>query len=74
MVHCEADFDHYASLLERFHSRPTTEKESFAHHYVDRLRPQLIDAGLIPFPRLLDRESLACEKLSLADFLCSDSA
>jgi hypothetical protein len=74
MVHSEADFDHYASLLEQFHSRPTTEKESFAHHYVDRMRTQLIDAGLIPFPRLLDRESVAREKLSLADLLCSDSA
>ncbi|HZD96284.1 MAG TPA: hypothetical protein VE133_18625, partial [Candidatus Sulfotelmatobacter sp.] len=74
MVCSEIDFDRYASLLERFHSRPTTEKESFAHRYADRMRTQLIDAGLIPFARLLDRESLASEKLSLADFLSSASA
>jgi hypothetical protein len=73
MVRSHTDFDRYASLLERFHSRPSTEKESFAHRYADRMRTQFIDSGLIPFARLLDREALVREKLSLADFLCSDS-
>ena len=72
MVRSEIDFDRYASLLKRFHSRPTSEKESFAHRYADRMRTQLVDADLIPFSRLLDRESLGRERLSLDDFLCSD--
>ncbi|HWZ83087.1 MAG TPA: hypothetical protein VNW47_10705 [Terriglobales bacterium] len=63
--------DAYASLLNRYHSRPNVEKERFAHRYAERLRKHLIAIGAIPFERDIDRDQLTRDGLRLRDFLFS---
>lgn len=60
----------YACLLDRYHSRPTREKEHFAHAYADRLRMQLLAMGAIPFDRRFQSEQLQKDGLLVEDFLC----
>jgi hypothetical protein len=62
------DPDRYSKLLDRFHSRPSREKEQFAHSYAQRLRQRLRSVRAIPFDRRLDREGLEQEGLRLVDF------
>lgn len=59
----------YVSLLDRFHNRPTREKEYFAHAYADRLRTHLCTTAAIPFERRLDPEQLLKDGLLIEDFV-----
>lgn len=47
----------YEKLADRFHSRPNSEKEHFAHAYADQMRRALIAKKAIPFDRQLEAES-----------------
>jgi hypothetical protein len=60
--------DPYSILLDRFHCRPTKEKEQFAHSYAERLRRHLVEIHVLPFDRQLDRERLRKDGLRLEDF------
>ncbi|MEM8932635.1 MAG: hypothetical protein AAGE94_15740 [Acidobacteriota bacterium] len=51
----DAGVDHWA--------RSTDEKEAFAHRYAGRVLEPARDAKRIPFPRILDRRSLARDDL-----------
>jgi hypothetical protein len=43
----------WLELEDRFWSRPSQERESFAHRYADEFRSRMFSAGALPFPRLL---------------------
>ena len=50
--------------------RQSQEKEDFAHRFADEMRDKLIADGAIPFPRILDEQSiLATQGLRLEWFL-----
>jgi len=53
---------------EAFDAKPSKEKEVFAHRYADELRENLKRKGTLPFKRIFDIESLAADKLRVADF------
>ena len=48
------NFDLWSVLNEKYHSRPSQERESFAHRYADEFRKQQIAIGAIPFERIFD--------------------
>jgi hypothetical protein len=58
----------YGKLLDRYHSRPNSEKERFAHAYAEQLRRHLIASRAIPFDRQLDCEQMTQDRLRLQDF------
>jgi hypothetical protein len=60
--------DDYDALIERFHKRPRTEKETFAHSYAEKLSRHLLEDKTIPFERQIDREQLSKEGLRWEDF------
>jgi hypothetical protein len=62
----------YATLLDRFHSRPSVEREQFAHGYAEQLRLRLMASQAIPFDRQLDRERVHQDNLLLQDFELSE--
>jgi hypothetical protein len=64
--------DGYGSLLDRYHSRPSHEKERYAHDYAAQLRNRLLSAHAIPFERELNREQLVEDGLRLQDFVFPD--
>ncbi len=46
----------YISMV--YDSKPSRDKEAFAHRYADNFRNKLKDAGAIPFSRILNYENL----------------
>ncbi|MBE9100403.1 hypothetical protein [Vacuolonema iberomarrocanum] len=46
--------DQWSELNDQYHSRPSQEKESFAHRYADEFRQQHTANGSIPFERIFD--------------------
>ena len=48
------NFDLWSVLNKKYHSRPSQERESFAHRYADEFRKQQIAIGAIPFERIFD--------------------
>jgi hypothetical protein len=66
--HTHDEADRYVKLLERFHNRPSREKERFAHAYAEQLRHHLLAIRAIPFDRELDRERLMQDRLRVEDF------
>ena len=52
------NFDLWSVLNEKYHSRPSQERESFAHRYADEFRKQQIARGTIPFERMFDDEKM----------------
>jgi hypothetical protein len=53
----------YSALADAYWSRPTSEREAFAHNYADRLRRHLILEEKIPLPNqdvVATSEPLAC--------------
>ena len=48
------NLDRWLVLNEKYHSRPSQERESFAHRYADEFRKQQIAIGAIPFERIFD--------------------
>ncbi|ABF42570.1 hypothetical protein Acid345_3569 [Candidatus Koribacter versatilis Ellin345] len=63
----------WEQLNDRYHQRPSREKEDFAHRYADQMAKELSDFGVIPFARVLDSESLSRDGLQLSDFLPSET-
>jgi hypothetical protein len=59
----------FLSLWDRYHQKPATERETFAHHYAARLRRKWLAAALIPFPRILKAKSLQRDGLRIEDFV-----
>jgi len=66
------EIGHYVDSRRMTHSewesKPSIEKEAFAHRYADTMRDQLINAGVIPFARKLIPDNLINEGLNLSDF------
>jgi hypothetical protein len=60
--------DRYSALLDRYHQRPSREKEQFAHSYAERTRQHLTALHVLPFDRQLDRERLDQDNLRVEDF------
>lgn len=56
-------------LSEFYHSKPSVEKEAFAHGYADQFRAEMIHHGRFPFSRKLDRKRLKESGLKLEDFV-----
>ena len=54
----------WSSLNEKYHARPSQEKESFAHRYADEFRKHAMQSGEIPFPRMLDENKITKMGLS----------
>ena len=52
------NFDLWSVLNDKYHSRPSQERESFAHRYADEFRKQQIARGTIPFERMFDDEKM----------------
>ncbi len=61
--------DDFLGLWNRYWSRPAKEREAFAHRYADETWTKLNRAGLVPFERRLDLESLRRDGLRPEDFL-----
>ena len=48
----------WTELNDKYHSRPSQEREAFAHRYADSLWEQLNNDGLIPFERIFDSRKI----------------
>jgi hypothetical protein len=71
------EIGHWADFLERVkrddHSeRPTREREHAAHRYADAICARLVRDGGIPFPQMIDRESLRTDQPDPDDFIPPD--
>ncbi len=64
----KADGD-WRQLYDRYHQRPSKEKEDFAHRYADQQADRLRDLGVIPFDRIVDSDSLSRDGLRPSDFV-----
>jgi hypothetical protein len=64
------DYHRDPYLFERKGSR---ERERFAHRYAATLREELRGQGVIPFERILSRQSIDGDRLRLADFEATSS-
>ncbi|HEU0177246.1 MAG TPA: hypothetical protein VFV58_23520 [Blastocatellia bacterium] len=53
---------------DAFDRKSSLEKETFAHQYADKLRENLVRFGIIPFARMLDKQTIARDGLSVSDF------
>jgi len=53
---------------DAWEKRSVFDKEKFAHHFADQKREQLLEQGVIPFPRICDPGSLKSEGLHPTDF------
>jgi hypothetical protein len=51
-----------------FETKPSKDKEVFAHRYADKLRETLEQKGVLPFKRMFDLESLESDILRVEDF------
>ncbi len=60
--------DQYSVLLDRYHQRPSREKEQYAHSYAERTRQHLTATNMLPFDRQLDREQLQRDNVLVQDF------
>lgn len=59
----------YSELSDKYFQRPSSERESFAHQYADKLRRKLFAKKFLPFERRLDEQTLMQDKLQLSDFV-----
>jgi len=55
--------DHGKRLWDKYHQRPTQEKEAYAHRFSDEWRDELIRLGKIPFARQICRQAMKTEGL-----------
>lgn len=65
----ENDVEAYLSLIDLYDSKPSLDKETFAHSYADKLRTRLKIEGIIPFNRIVNVDSIVDNGLLLTDFL-----
>jgi hypothetical protein len=68
------DRSKWSALNDKYHSRPSSEKESFAHRYADEFRQKLIDDGLLPFERDFDPKKIKKMGLDPLWFELTDAA
>ena len=61
--------DDWCHWWDLYWSRPSKEREAFAHRYADETRRSLNDAGVIPFERCLDLDVLRRDGLRPEDFV-----
>ena len=64
--------EQWAVLNEKYHARPSQEKESFAHRYADEFRKQQTSVGAIPFERMFDEVKMRNIGLDPGWFECSE--
>ena len=62
------NLDRWLVLNEKYHARPSQERESFAHRYADEFRKQQIARGTIPFERMVDDAKMRAVGLDPAWF------
>ena len=62
------NLDRWLVLNEKYHARPSQERESFAHRYADEFRKQQITMGTIPFERMFDDAKMRAVGLDPAWF------
>lgn len=63
------DDDFNEQLDQQYENIPKKEKEAFAHKYADDLKSKLQSKGLIPFGRIIDKESMERDRLRLEWFI-----
>lgn len=66
------EIGHYVQFCEdeeKFNHLPTAEKEVFAHNFADKLKLELEQKGLIPFPRQFFLHRFEQNGLDINDFL-----
>jgi hypothetical protein len=52
------DIDKRLALGEKYDSRPSQEKEAFAHRYADEFRLRNMNEGFLPFDRIFNENSI----------------
>jgi hypothetical protein len=62
------DLDKEIRLKAIYNSKPSFDKETFAHRYATQFFEQQKKAGLLPFARILDETVMAAERLELSWF------
>ena len=64
---------HYHNSLDEdiFDKLPSVEKEAFAHNFADKLKIELEEKKIIPFPRIFNEKSILNDQLDLKDFQCA---
>lgn len=55
---CGGDLGKVRALHKKYHSRPSQEKEAFAHRYADDFRQCKTTDGHLPFDRILDEAKI----------------
>ncbi|MEM7384499.1 MAG: hypothetical protein AAF514_06090 [Verrucomicrobiota bacterium] len=55
---CGQDHSDWSERNDRYHARPSMEKEAFAHRYADAFRERNRSQGHLPFERLFDPANL----------------
>ena len=55
-------------LDNQYENIPVKEKEAFAHKYADLIASKLKSRGIIPFQRIIDKESIERDGLKLEWF------
>jgi hypothetical protein len=56
-------------LDKQYDNIPKQEKETFAHKYAKCLKNKLESQGIIPFKRIINKESMARDNLRLEWFV-----
>lgn len=65
------EIGHYVDFMrdpDAFDTKPSADKERFAHAYARDMRARLEAAGVIPFPRIVDAASMERDGLAASDF------
>lgn len=55
---CRDDLSNWSQLNDKYHSRPSQEKEMFAHRYADEFRERSMSNDTLPFERIFDAENI----------------
>jgi hypothetical protein len=69
LLHEIGHYVQYCEDEEKFDRLPSAEKEVFAHNFADKLKLELEQEGLIPFPRQFHEASFIQNGLDANDFV-----
>ena len=72
LLHEIGHYVQYCEDSEKFDTLPSAEKEVFAHNFADKLKLELEQKSVIPFPRKFSQESCVQYGLNPNDFLEND--
>jgi len=64
----DEEYDAWEKRWNKYHSLPSSEKESFAHSYADKFKSELETKNIIPFDRILDLDKIKKDGLKISDF------